>query len=104
MVGLQQLLPCGLGAEPPCSGIEEPRLEEPNDCCDSGLGVLHAGALQSEAPSLSQMRWDRLALLLQLLTVQVQESIHFGRPAHIATAGILAEPRYSAKKRRVIAG
>ena len=40
----QKLLPRGLGAEPASTGVEHPRLEEPDHGGDSGVDILGAGA------------------------------------------------------------
>ena len=62
----QKLLPRSLGAEPASTSVEHPSLEKPDHCGHSSVSILDAGALQSEAPSLPQMLWDRLAFFLQL--------------------------------------
>ena len=107
MLRAQKLLPRSLGAEPASTSVEHPSLEEPDHCGDSGVSIPDAGALQSEAAGLPQMRWDRSALFQQLVAAQGKEPVHLlaaAKASHLAAARGLPEPCHAAQKNGVLTG
>ena len=53
------------------------------------------------------MRWDRLALFLQLVPAQGKESLHLlaaAKTSHLAAARGLPEPCHAAQKNGVVTG
>jgi len=53
------------------------------------------------------MRWDRLALFLQLVAAQGKESLHLlaaAKTSHLAAARGLPEPCHAAQKNGVLTG
>ena len=103
----QDLLPRGLGVKPAGTSVEHPSLEEPDHGGASGFGIIDAGALQSEAPSLPQVFWDRSALFLQLVAAQGKGTLHLlaaAKTSHLADARGLPEPCHSAQKNGVFTG